>query len=95
MGYLIADNRGRTLKDYSHIPYDLELASRIERLMDEQATLSFQVVREFFVASYGRFELPQFVSTVINRDWAVTSELVTVDRLAPEMSFRSLLERHP
>src|SRR5882757_9167263 len=58
MGYLIADKEGRTLKDYSYIPYDLELADQIERLIDKQGTLSFQVVRELFAASCGRIEFP-------------------------------------
>ena len=93
IGYLLVDDRGRTLSDLAYAPYDAEAADEIESLFVEGAA-SFRIVREILSRRSGRLDPAAFTSMAVNRDWAVTSGPgVRVSRLPGGLSFGPLLAR--
>jgi hypothetical protein len=94
MGYLIVDQNGRSLSDYAHIPYSKAIAEEIETTFERCGTVPFREVRAIFQRHRGRIPLGEFVSMVVNRDWAVTEGPVMVGRLDGALSFRRLVARH-
>lgn len=91
MGYLLVDERGRTLAELAAQPFDLSAAVEAERLFAEGPT-SFGKVRRALQNICGKFNWIAFGSMVVNRDWAVSSEEpMTVGKLPPGVTFRPLL----
>lgn len=90
-GYLLTDARGRTLSDLSCIPYDPVAADEVESLFAE-GPISFGAASNAFSRRSEKFDPEVFVSAVLNRDWAVSSESpVQVFKLPDGISFRPLL----
>ena len=91
MGYLLVDERGRTLAELAAQPFDLSAAVEAERLFAEGPT-SFGKVRRVLQNICGKFNWIAFASMAVNRDWAVSSEEpMTVGKLPPGVTFRPLL----
>ena len=91
MGYLLVDERGRTLPELACQPFDLNVALEIEKLFT-QGPVSFGKVRRALQTLCGKFSWIAFGSMVVNRDWAVSSAApVSVAKLPAGVSFRPLL----
>ena len=91
MGYLLVDERGRTLAELAAQPFDLSAAVNVERLFAE-GPASFGKVRRALQNICGKFNWIAFGSMVVNRDWAVSSEEpVTVGNLPAGVTFHPLL----
>ena len=96
MGYLLVDHRGYTVADYASAPFDAAIADEIDTLIDELGRIRFAMVRAVFEDKLGKMPPGQFISMVLNRDWAVTEAPgVTVGRLADGLSFEPLLSYLP
>jgi hypothetical protein len=93
MGYLLIDSRGRTLADMAQRPHDPNVVETMESLF-EHGPVGFRTVRNAMRMWSGGFDLPSFVSMVVNRDWAVSNgPAVLISRLPAGLSFRPLCER--
>jgi hypothetical protein len=91
MGYLLVDERGRTLAELACQPFDLNAAIEVEKLFT-QGSVSFGKVRRALQTLCGKFSWIAFESMVVNRDWAVSSESpMSVAKLPAGVSFRPLL----
>lgn len=96
MGYLLVDHRGYTVADYASAPFDTAIADEIDTLIDELGHIRFAMVRAVFEDKLGKMPTGQFISMVLNRDWAVTEAPgVTVGRLVDGLSFEPLLSYLP
>jgi len=90
MGYLLVDTAGRTLADLAYEPFDMAVAEEIETLF-LNGPVSFSAVRQALSRRTGKFEYVEFISMVVNRDWAVTSDKrIQVWRLPAGISFGPL-----
>jgi hypothetical protein len=93
MGYLLVDASGRTLADLAYEPFDMAVAEEIESCFFH-GPASFSRIKQALSRRTGRFEYAQFISMVVNRDWAVTSDRhIDVWRLPDGISFGPLLSQ--
>lgn len=90
MGYLLVDTAGRTLADLAYESFDMAVAEEIESLF-LRGPVSFSAVRRALSRRTAKFEYAEFISMVVNRDWAVTSDKrIQVWRLPAGISFGPL-----
>lgn len=90
MGYLLVDERGRTLAELASQPFDVDAALEVEKRFAEES-MTLGKVRKALEKLCGEFDWIVFGSMVVNRDWAVSSEEpVSVAKLPNGVSFRPL-----
>jgi hypothetical protein len=91
VGYLLVDERGRTLAELAYEPFDTDAVSEVEQLL-AHGPMSYRTARRALEERCGRLEWTTFASIVVNRDWAVSSvSPVRVSKLPAGISFRPML----
>jgi hypothetical protein len=91
IGYLLVDERGRTLSELAYEPFDVDAVSEVEKLL-AHGPASYRTARKALENRCGHLEWTTFASIVVNRDWAVSSlSPVRVSKLPEGISFRPLL----